>query len=142
MSKPPPQKPVPEEEPKPRVKVSHEGGRAVLQWAADTARMLALSASQVMRKLDTNSLKLEDEEPPGGAPAARRGAPMPGGGMNPYDHRVAARAPARTRGRDTHRASTPTPARPAAGVSPSSRSSPASAKPAPTSWWRRLLGRG
>src|ERR1700733_6846973 len=48
--------------------VRHEGGRAVWQWAADTARHVAMSASQVLRKLDASSLTLEDD-------AAERGKP-------------------------------------------------------------------
>ena len=35
-------------------RVRQEGGRNVLQWAADTARMVALSTSQVLRKLDNS----------------------------------------------------------------------------------------
>ena len=120
------------------LKVRHEGGRAVLQWAADTARMLALSASQVMRKLDTNSLKLdgEEQEPPRGQPA-KRGGQMPGGGVNPYDNRGAARRPVRppAQSRDSFRSAAPTAVR----QTPSPR--PQAAKPARASWWSRLLRR-
>lgn len=116
------------------MKVRHEGGRAVLQWAADTARMLALSASQVMRKLDTSSLKLDEEEPPRGQPMARRGEPLPGGGMNPYENKGPRRSPP-PRSREPHRTAAPTRA-PAASPHP-----PASSR-ARTSWWRRLFQRG
>jgi hypothetical protein len=101
-------------------KVRHEGDRAVWQWAADTARIVALSASQVLRKLDNSSLSIDDDAPDRGKPSARQGAKLPGGGVNPYESR-----PAVTRGAAT-------------------AAKPRSPVPAPVraSWWSRLFRRG
>ena len=102
-------------------KVRHDGGRAVWQWAADTARHVALSASQVLRKLDASGLKLEDDAERG-KPSARPGASMPGGGTNPYDSRPVPRG------------------RRVSGSAAKPRSP--GLKPARASWWSRLFRRG
>ena len=86
MKKPPPN-PTPEPSKEP-AKVGHEGGRAVWKWAADTtARLAALTTSQVLRKLDNSSLSLDDDSAARGKPSVRPGGPMPGGGVNPYESR-------------------------------------------------------
>ena len=117
--------------------VRHDArGHAVWQWAADTARSMAITTSQVLRRLDREDLTLQDEtrkskvaQKPqlGQRPMAKPKAPVPGGGFNPYEGR-AARPAARV-------APAPAPkAKPKAG-------SPASAS-SRSSWWRRLFRRG
>src|SRR5579863_956014 len=85
----------------PASRIRQEGGRNMLQWAADTARMVALSTSQVLRKLDNSSLSIEEDQGVRGQPSPRRSGPMPGGGVNPYESRPVPRKQARAR--DTHR---------------------------------------
>lgn len=117
------------------IKVRHEGGRTVLQWASDTARMLALSASQVMRRLDSSALQLdEDEAPRGKAATPRAGTGAPGGGFNPYDSRGGARKSPPMSRREPHRGAAPTRA-------PVSQPQPSSGRAKP-SWWRRIFQRG
>ena len=103
-------------------------GRAVWEWAADTARLVALTTSEVLRKLEHKGLSLEDD--PKGLPSKPKGGTggggaSAGGGFNPYDSKLPARG-----------ARTPSAPRKA----PSARS-PGSA-PVRSSWWRRLFGRG
>jgi hypothetical protein len=106
-------------------------GRAVWEWAADTARLVALTATEVLRKLEHKGLSLEDDykgsqsKPQGGS-----GGAGGGGGFNPYDRKLPARG-----------ARTPTAPRGAGPVRkvPSARSP--GAAPARSSWWRRLFGR-
>jgi hypothetical protein len=108
-------------------------GNAVWQWATETARHAVASTSQLLRRLDVSSLKLEeldeDEAAPkaqtrssSGASAAGAKPTAPGSkarGFNPYDGAAITRAPA------THN--------PAAKKKPPAR--------ARTSWWRRLFQR-
>jgi len=116
-------------------------GRAVWEWAADTARLVALTASQVLRKLDDSELSLEDSRKSAKpmSPGARGGG---GGGFNPYDNKLPARGATRSAGVLRHAA--PTVPRPGAGArggtAPTGRS-PTSGR-ARSSWWRRLFGRG
>jgi hypothetical protein len=129
-------------------KVQHDAqGKSVLNWAADTARLIALSASQVLRKLDHRGLSLEDTAAPRGKPSGRSNQ-MPGGGGNPYDSRpmpqsrhapksstvikgAGAAAPAAT-------ARGPAGGRTASGSRATSRAS----APARSSWWQGLFRRG
>jgi len=73
-------------------------GHAVWQWAADTARNLAISTSQVLRRLDHHGLSLQDETPParGKVPDRPKGSvpsgSVTGAGFNPYEGRPAPRA--------------------------------------------------
>ena len=122
-----------------------EGSRNVLQWAADTARIVALSTSQVLRKLDDNSISLEDTHGAvRGKPAPRRGS-MPGGGVNPYESRPPPRKPERAL-----RTAAPT-AAPAGGDGTAAGGTAAGgaaktrlpgAKRERASWWSRLFRRG
>src|SRR5580658_1664198 len=64
--------------------VSHDAqGKGILMWAAVTARHLALTTSQVLRRLDHSELSL-DETAPRGKPSLRP-TQLPGGGANPYE---------------------------------------------------------
>jgi hypothetical protein len=105
-------------------------GRAVWEWAADSARLVALTATQVLRKLEHKGLSLEDDSK-GSQSKSQGGTGGAGGGFNPYDRKLPARG---TR--------TPTAPRGAGAPrkAPSARS-PGSA-PVRSSWWRRLFGRG
>ncbi len=116
-------------------RIRQEGGRNVLQWAADTARMVALSTSQVLRKLDNSSLSIEEDQGTRGQPSARRSGPMPGGGVNPYESRP---VPKQARAREAYRTASPTVAR--AGADAKGRSPVAGRGRA--SWWSRLFRRG
>jgi hypothetical protein len=105
-------------------------GRAVWEWAADTARLVALTATQVLRKLEHKGLSLEDDSK-GSQSKSQGGTGGAGGGFNPYDRKLPARG-----------ARTPTAPRGAgAPRKAASARSPGSA-PARSSWWRRLFGRG
>jgi hypothetical protein len=112
-------------------KVNHEGGRSVWKVAADTARLVALSTSQVLRKLDNSTLSIHEDPASRGTPTARQNQNMPGGGRNPYESRPTHRPPAR--GSDMHR-----------GASPTVATKPRSPAPARerASWWSRLFRRG
>jgi hypothetical protein len=140
MKKPNPDKPGRPEGPV--GKVSHDArGHAVWQWAAETARNLALSTSQVLRRLDTRSLSLQDEPAPAKREAAHGSTklqgpgkpqgsaklqgsqkpqasakPAPGGGFNPYEGR-------------------------SVGVKAAAKSPSPRRAPAHSSWWRRLFRR-
>ncbi|HEY6451767.1 MAG TPA: hypothetical protein VIX87_04140 [Steroidobacteraceae bacterium] len=103
-------------------KVRHdERGHAVWQWAADTARSMIVSTSQVLRRLDNPDLALKDEPPaakPGTAAppkASRTPAPKPTAGSTPYAGRRESRG--------------------------GSRASAPRSVPTGTSWWRRLFRR-
>jgi hypothetical protein len=110
-----------------RPSVRHDSrGHAIWQWAADTARNLAISTSQVLQRLDHDGLSLKDET----SKQARLHKSMPGGGFDPYDGRALSRA-ARA---------TPAPANAARGAGVPKGRSPASA-PSRSSWWRRLFRR-
>jgi hypothetical protein len=102
--------------------VRHDSrGHAVWQWAADTARNLAITSSQVLRRLDHQGLKLQDE-------TSKSKASRPGAGFNPYEGRQAPQTKATANAK--------------AKLKPKNRL-PASAPPARrSSWWRRLFGRG
>jgi len=104
--------------------VTHDAqGHAVWQWAADTARQVALSASQVLRKLDPGGLSLMDE-------SSGKRQRMPGGAFNPYE----SSRPAVRKSPGVHRAAQPTRA---------SAAGPRAPVPAPRTrspWWRRLFG--
>jgi hypothetical protein len=124
-------------------KVSHDArGHAVWQWAAETARNLAITTSQVLRRLDTRSLSLLDDadnaadaKTPAKPPAQKFPGPVrsqaavkspvplkPGQGFDPYESRAKPVA------------------RPATH---SAAKSPAPApKPVRASWWQRMLRRG
>jgi hypothetical protein len=104
--------------------VRHDSrGHAVWQWAADTARNVAVTTSQVLRRLDHQGLSLQDE-------TSKSKAARPGAGFNPYEGRQAPQAKAKVIAKNNAQAR----------VMPKSRS-PASA-PSRSSWWRRLFGRG
>jgi hypothetical protein len=113
-----------------------EHGKGVLNWAAVTARHIALSASQVLRKLDHRGLSLEDTNAPRGKSSVRMNQ-MPGGGMNPYESRpmpqsrYAPKSSTVIKGagaQQSARAAVRTTSRPSA--------------PARSSWWQRLFRRG
>lgn len=101
----------------------------------DTARHVALSTTEVLRKLDNSSLSLDEDTAAGGKPSARQSGPMPGGGVNPYETRLRSRS---SPARDVHRGAAPTAAR-GAGTA-AKAGSPASGR-GRASWWRRLLRR-
>src|SRR5579863_8885663 len=120
----------------PKTMIRHDAqGKGILTWAAESARLLALSTSSVLRRLDNQSLSIDDTAPRG-KPSSR--APeMPGGGVNPYESgsrmERGSRAPT---ARDAQPARTaPLPGRGGPGAR-----RPASA-PARSSWWQRLCGR-
>ena|ERR1700689_3080739 len=122
-----PPRPPPEDSPGSGKMAKDARGRAVWEWAADTARLVALTTSEVLRKLEHKGLSLEDD--PKGLPSKPKGGTggggaSAGGGFNPYDSKLPARG-----------ARTPSAPRKA----PSARS-PGSA-PVRSSWWRRLFGR-
>lgn len=119
--------------------VQHDAhGKGVLNWAADTARMIALSTSQVMRKLDHRGLSLEDTAAPRGK-ALGRPSQMPGGGTNPYESRPTPRARNEPKSTTVIKgAGAAQMAREAARPKATSRPS----APARSSWWQRLFRRG
>jgi hypothetical protein len=111
-----------------------EHGKGMLNWAAVTARHIALSASQVLRKLDHRGLSIEDTNAPRGRSSARVNQ-MPGGGMNPYE------SGPKTQSRHAPKHSTVIKG---AGAAQSARARPtsrASVRARP-SWWQRLFRRG
>jgi hypothetical protein len=120
-------------------KVQHdEHGKGMLNWAAETARHIALSASQVLRKLDHRGLSLEDTAAPRGKSSARSG-PMPGGGTNPYDSRPMPKSRHAPKSSTVIKgAGAAAPVRGPAGARATSKAS----KPARSSWWQRLFRRG
>jgi hypothetical protein len=87
-------------------------GNAVWQWASETARHAVASTSQLLRRLDASSLKLEELDENKAKQA----------GFNPYDGAGVARAPA-------------------AKKPGSKKNPPATVRRARTSWWRRLFQR-
>src|SRR5665213_1814335 len=113
-------------------KVTHDArGHAVWQWAAETARNLAMSTSQVLRRLDTRSLSLLDEQG-----TAKETAPVKTqeplklqpsvkeAGFDPYEGRAskpAAKSAAKS------------------AAKPAARSPAPGIKPARSSWWQRML---
>jgi hypothetical protein len=119
--------------------VQHDAqGKGVFNWAAETARNIALTASQVLRKLDHRGLSIEDTNAPRGKPS-ERAKQMPGGGTNPYENR-----PTRL---SRHAPKNSTVIK-GAGAAPSA-SAPAGARAtskasarARSSWWQRLFRRG
>jgi hypothetical protein len=131
-----PPRPPPEDSPGNGRAAKDARSRAVWEWASDTARLVALTASEVLRKLEHKGLSLEDD--PKGSPSKPKGGTGGGGaggggggGFNPYDRTLPARG-----------ARTPTAPRSAgAPRKAASARSPGSA-PARSSWWRRLFGRG
>jgi hypothetical protein len=118
-------------------------GTAVWQWAADTARSAMLSASQMLRKLDSGGLSLEDTTRERARPAsAPKGQSkrvkleladtVQTGGFNPYSSNAGAKR---------HTEPAPTgPSAPSGSAARATRSVP-SPKPRRASWWQRLLGR-
>jgi len=108
-----------------------EAGRSVWQRAADTARLVALSTSQVLRKLDNKTLSIDEDPASRGMPSARKGERLPGGGRNPYESRPVPRAPP-ARSREMHRGASPTAVKPRLPAAKRERAS----------WWSRLFGRG
>jgi hypothetical protein len=104
-------------------------GKGMLNWAAVTARHIALSASQVLQKLDHSGLSIEDTAAPRGKPSTRSNQ-MPGGGMNPYESRPMPRS------RHAPKSSTVI-----KGAGAPRAASRASAR-ARSSWWQRLFRRG
>ena len=107
--------------------VQHDAqGKGGLGWAADTARHIALTASQVLRKLDHSGLSLEDTNAPRGKPSGRLNQ-MPGGGRNPYESRPMPQS------RHAPRSSTV--------IKGAGATSKASAR-VRSSWWQRLFRRG
>jgi hypothetical protein len=120
-------------------KVQHDAqGKGVFSWAAETARNIALSASQVLRKLDHSGLSIEDTAAPRGKSSGRSNQ-MPGGATNPYESRPTPPS------RYARKSSTVIKG---AGAAQMMRA-PAAAKatsrpsaPARSSWWQRLFRRG
>jgi hypothetical protein len=114
--------------------VQHDAqGKGALNWAAVTARHIALSASQVLRKLDHRGLSIEDTNAQRGRSSARMNQ-MPGGGMNPYESGPMPKS------RHAPRSSTVIKG---AGAAQSARAKPtsrASVRARP-SWWQRLFRR-
>jgi hypothetical protein len=140
--KPTPKAPVP----KPPVgvksppgKLQHDApGMGVFNWATDTARQIALTASQVLRKLDHSGLSIEDTAPPRGKSSGRSN-PMPGGGMNPYESQPMPQSRyARKSSTVIKGAGAAPPVRGPAGARATLRAS----APARSSWWQRLFRRG
>jgi hypothetical protein len=109
-------------------------GRGVFNWATETARNIALSASQVLRKLDHRGLSIEDTNAPRGKPS-ERAKQMPGGGTNPYESRPMPRSRHAPKNSTVIKG-----AGASAGAGPKSTSR-ASARERP-SWWQRLFRRG
>jgi hypothetical protein len=107
-------------------------GQAVLRWAADTARNIAISTSSVLRRLDHTELTLLDEQSKQSASAAPGAAGGPGkagalksaasAGFDPYNARPMPKA--------TRNAG-------ASATKPRARSTTR----ARSSWWRRLFRR-
>ena len=117
--------------------VRHDSrGHAVWQWTAETARNVALTTSQVLRRLDSDALQLKDDTLPGRGKGAATTDKMPGGAFDPYESRPAARPPAPTGGG----AAAPKPTAPAPRPAPAPPPK-AAAPPVPAPWWRRLFGR-
>jgi hypothetical protein len=125
--------------------VQHDAqGRGVFNWAAETARHIALTASQVLRKLDHRELSLEDTNAPRGKSSARLGQ-MPGGGVNPYESRPMPQS------RHAPKSSTVIKGAgaaqsahgPAAGArAGGARATSRPSAPSRSSWWQRLFRRG
>jgi hypothetical protein len=114
--------------------VQHDAqGRGVLNWAAETARHIALSASQVLRKLDHRGLSLEDTNAPRGKPSTRM-TQLPGGGMNPYESRPMPQS------RHAPKSSTVIKGAGAPKTAPKPTSRPSAR--GRFSWWQRLFRRG
>ena len=110
--------------------IQHDAqGKGVLNWAALTARHIALSASQVLRKLDHSGLSLEDTAAQRGKPSTRA-RQMPGGGVNPYENRPMPQS--------RHAPKNSTVIKGAGAARATSRAS----APARSSWWQRLFRRG
>jgi hypothetical protein len=130
---------TPKSKPPPGVKlppgtVQHDQGKSVLNWASMTARNIALSASQVLRKLDHRGLSIEDTAAPRGKPTVRQNQ-MPGGGMNPYESRPTPQS------RHAPKSSTVI----KGGGAPKAASPKATSRAAArvrSSWWQRLFRRG
>jgi hypothetical protein len=101
-------------EPKPLVgAVRHDPrGNAVWQWAATTARHAVASTSQLLRRLDASSLKLEELDENKAKQA----------GFNPYEGAAITRAPS-------------------AKKASSKKNPPAVVRRARRSWWSRLFQR-
>ena len=119
--------------------VQHDAhGKGVFNWATETARNIALTASQVLRKLDHRGLSIEDTNAPRGKPSGRLNQ-MPGGGTNPYESRPmpqsrhAAKSSTVIKGAGA--------AQTARGPAGARSTSKASAR-ARSSWWQRLFRRG
>lgn len=135
----------------------------MLNWAAETARNIALSASQVLQKLEHRGLSLEDTAAPRGKPAGRQ-KQMAGGGINPYESapmphsRYApngstvikgagavqvvrgSSGTARVAGATTARTTGNT--RTTANTRTAGTTSSKASAPARSSWWQRLFRRG
>jgi hypothetical protein len=111
----------------------------MLNWAAETARHIALSASQVLRKLDHRGLSLEDTNAPRGKSSARSNQ-MPGGGMNPYESRPmpqsrhAPKSSTVIKGAGAEQA--------ARGAAGNARATSRPSARGRSSWWQRLFRRG
>lgn len=121
-------------------RVEHDvQGKGMLNWAAMTARHIALSASQVLRKLDHSGLSLEDTAAPRGKPSAQLNQ-MPGGGVNPYESRPLAQAGLERRRATVIKGPGAVPL--ARGPAAHARSTLRASVPARPSWWRRLFRRG
>jgi len=127
--------------------VQHDAqGKGVLNWAAVTARHIALSASQVLRKLDHRGLSIEDTNAPRGKSSARMNQ-MPGGGMNPYESRpmpqsrYAPKSSTVIKGAGAELA-TRGPAGAGAGTRAGTRTTSRPSARARSSWWQRLFRRG
>jgi hypothetical protein len=116
-------------------KVTHDArGHAVWQWAAETARNIAVTTSQVLRRLDTSSLSLLDDTRSGKnsaksqqAPKSQQAAKSHGAvtGFDPYEGRASKAAP-----------------KPATKTKPAARSPVPGIKRVRSPWWRRILRRG
>lgn len=124
----------------PSGQVRHDAqGKGVLTWAAETARHLALTTSQVLRKLDHSGLAIDDTAPRG--KRSLRVTQLPGGGSNPYESSVARSAGGAKSSTVIKGGGAP----PVAGASQAARGGakarPQSSVPARSSWWQRLFRR-
>jgi hypothetical protein len=120
-------------------KVQHDAqGKGVFNWATETARHIALTASQVLRKLDHRGLSIEDTNAPRGKPSGRLNQ-MPGGGTNPYESRPMPQSRHAPKNSTVIKGAGA--AQTARGPAGARTTSKASAR-ARSSWWQRLFRRG
>jgi hypothetical protein len=125
-------------------KVTHDArGHAVWQWAAETARSVAITTSQVLRRLDTRSLSLLDDTRSGKAPAKSQ-ATKPQATQSQPTKSQATKSQGPVKGFDPYEGRASKPAfKPAANPTKVAARNPAPGiKPVRSSWWQRMLRRG